>query len=397
MIKYLLSLLLVSSSLLAQTNLTALSLEEALARVTNSSPALKEAAALVEAARARSRAITFPNPELVARVENAPLRGSGSPDYLAGVSQSIPLGGRIAATREVELANFTHAEKQAHLTLLQVRRKTHSAFATALYSAEALQLASNSLHDAQSILKIAKQRVSAGDMVQSDLGASEAEVLQAQLNLDRAAHLHHHALHVLEVALAIPDLSSVSLQGDLKQVIGIDDINSLVTEFRAAEAISQAEVDRQKARLKAVRAERIPDLNVELLYRRMGAGDQDGVDVGLRLPIPFSKGASAKTAAARAELTAAEAQLEKTRSQNELEEHEIRAHLETALRSSKMLLTEILPRAQKSLQIQTLRFEAGDLSYFDLLPIRRELVRVQQTYLQSLREIIEAWTTFSNH
>lgn len=395
------ALSLASLCVFAQTNDPAkLTLERAVHLAVENSPQLREAQALVTAARERSRSIgSFPNPEAVARMESAPLQGNTTrnAEYVAGVSQTIPLGGRLSAARASDILNATQAEKQAELTLFQVRRNVHSAFATALFADEAARLQSNSLQDAQSALHIAKIRLETGDAIPDDVARIESETLQAQVELNRAHHIQEHARRILAAAIGTPNAHAFTLAGELDDLLGISIIDALVAELKTTETISETDVLRQEARLTLARKERIPDLNLDLFYRRLEETKRDAFDVGFRIPIPIFSRSAQKIRAARADVTAAEARLENTRVQSRLQEHELRAHLETALQSANLLKNEIRPRADKILQTASTRYQAGDMSLSELLPRRKEWLAVQQSYLDSLREILEVWSISSAH
>src|SRR5688572_1448744 len=81
-----------------------LTLEQAIELAEQNHPDLAEARALSDAAKARrAQAGKLPNPEAVARIESAPFNGrtADSAEYVAGVSQAVPVGGRLSASREV--------------------------------------------------------------------------------------------------------------------------------------------------------------------------------------------------------------------------------------------------------------------------------------------------------
>jgi cobalt-zinc-cadmium efflux system outer membrane protein len=318
----LVALSLASLCAFAQTNGPAkLTLERAVHLAIENSHQLREAQALVTAARERSRNVgLFPNPEAVARMESAPLQGNTTrnAEYVAGLSQTIPLGGRLTAARDSEILNVTQAVKQAELTLLQVQRNVHSAFATALFADEAARLQSNSLQDAQSALRIARIRLETGDAIPDDVARIESETLLAQVELNRAHHIQEHARRIFAAAIGTANAHAFVLEGELDHLLGISTIDALIAELKAAESLSETDLQRHEARLTLARQERIPDLNLDLFYRRLEETKRDAFDVGFRIPIPVFSRSAQKIRAARADVTAAEARLENTRLQSRL-------------------------------------------------------------------------------
>ena len=57
--------------------------------------------------------------------------------------------------------------------------------------------------------------------------------------------------------------------------------------------------------------------------------------------------------------------------------------------------TEILPRADTVLKAAEARYSAGDMSLTEVLPVRRDWAAVQLTYLESLRDVMQAWAALT--
>jgi cobalt-zinc-cadmium efflux system outer membrane protein len=187
------------------------------------------------------------------------------------------------------------------------------------------------------------------------------------------------------------------LEGNIDDLLGVPIIESLLKEFDAQESIAAAHTEVQSARLKLAKKERIPDVNVELLYRRIEASKQEAVDVGIRIPVPLFSKSKQKINAAKADLAASEARREVTRNERAVQEHELRAHLDHAIKESQLIKNELRPRADRVFKAATARFDAGDISISELILARREWLAIQTDYLQSLRQIAAAWSLASGH
>src|SRR5262245_41958107 len=113
-----------------------LTLDGALAMAERLHPDLTEAKAMVEAAEGRTRqAGAFPNPDAIARMEQAPFNGRtlGEAEYLAGVAQPVPLGGRLGKAREAERLERERRVRELEVKRRDLLKRVHNAFATALY------------------------------------------------------------------------------------------------------------------------------------------------------------------------------------------------------------------------------------------------------------------------
>jgi cobalt-zinc-cadmium efflux system outer membrane protein len=160
-------------------------------------------------------------------------------------------------------------------------------------------------------------------------------------------------------------------------------------------ALADADLRARQARVDLTKAERIPDVRVELLYRRLEASRQDAFDVGVSIPIPLFDRNQGRVREARAEVAAAEARSRSTRNTLGVRLHEAHAQLTTALAASRALKTDILPRADIVLKSADARYNAGDISLNEVLPVRRDWAAVQLTYLESLRDVMQAWAELS--
>ena len=131
--------LLESASILAATdtkNFDSLTLEQALAIAERQHPQLAEAHALVEAGAARAQQVgALPNPDLIVGAQHLPLQtgASNQREYVAGVAQPIPLGGRLSKAREAELLDREVRSRGLEDIRRDLRKRVHGAFAIALY------------------------------------------------------------------------------------------------------------------------------------------------------------------------------------------------------------------------------------------------------------------------
>lgn len=373
-----------------------LSLVQALAMAEHLQPELAVAKAMVDAAEGRARqAGVLPNPELIAGAEQIPLRegGASEKEYIAGIAQTIPVGGRLSKAREAEQLARTGQERALEAKARDIRRRIQSAFATALYQAKAREAETQVLGNAETLLATTRARVEAGDLLREDLARAEMEVARAKVGAQRASSLHQQALVGLASAIGDPGLEVKSLVGDLEAAFEIPALESIVASLDShpQNAQAQAEARASSARLDAARAERIPDVRVEVLYHRLEASHQDTVDLGLSIPLPIFNRNQGRIREARAEAAAAEARARMTRNELTARGREAHVQLSAALANSRTMKDEVLPRADFVLKAAEARYAAGDIGLAELLPVRRELASVQLGYLESLRDVMHAW------
>jgi outer membrane protein TolC len=165
-----------------------------------------------------------------------------------------------------------------------------------------------------------------------------------------------------------------------------------VRRVRSSTAVADIAV--QRARIDLAETQRIPDVSLELLYRRI-SDVENTVDVGLRVPIPLFNRSQGSIREARADFVAAEARARAARHALALELQTAYGTLASAIAAAQLLRDEILPRAESVLQSAETRYASGDISLAELLPIRRDWTRVRLEYLDALQHVMQAWAALS--
>lgn len=379
-----------------------LTIEDAVNIALTNHPHLAEALANVEASKAREQSAgKFPNPEAVVRMESAPTRAqtTSRAEYVAGISQPIPLGNKRAAARAVEEAQTAVRAKEYESAALELTRNVRNAFATALFTAEVLHAQTNLVATVQEMIRITKARVDAGDLPPADLARVQAEEAEQRLSASEAAAAHREA--TMALAAAMGDFRTViaSLDGRLEEILNLSELKAAAGILESHPAIVGMEnaVAAQQARVRLANAERIPDLNLDLLYRRLQETREDAFDVGVSVAIPIFDSGRRRVQEAASELRAAEARLEKARNELGRELHSRELALNRAIHTASLLKEDVLPKIETSLRATQARYAAGDVALSELLLVRREASAAQIRYLYALRDVMESWAALKLH
>ncbi len=375
-----------------------LTLAQALARLDAGHPELAASRGLVEAAEGRAeQAGLLPNPLLNLRVENAPWSSGSTRDqaeYVAGLTLLLPVSGRLGAAEEVGARDVDRRLQALAARRLELHAQARGAFATALSLERAAAVQAQTVDLATRAVELLQARVRAGDAVPADLARVEIEATRARLEQQRVQSLRQQALVALATALGDPGLPVTSLAGDLEETLELPALEDLVARLERNPRLkaAQAEVALQAARLELAKTERVPDVVLDLFYRRLEESDQHAFDVGVGIPLPIFDRNQGAIRSLRAEQLAATARAEATR--NELVREVRSAHLRLgrALFAAGVLREELLPRAQTVLDSAEARFAAGDASLVEVLPIRRDWASLQLDYVDALREVMVAWS-----
>jgi cobalt-zinc-cadmium efflux system outer membrane protein len=193
--------------------------------------------------------------------------------------------------------------------------------------------------------------------------------------------------------LGEPGLRIGAVEGPLETALDLPTLENVLAALERGPqaALARSEVESARARVEAARAERIPDVTLDLFYRRIGASDMDAFDVGLTLPLPLFDRQQGRLRAAKAEVREAEARASSLRGDSVRRVREAHVKLSEALGHARWVRDEILPRAETILKAAETRHAAGDMSLVDVLLIRRDYAAARLARLEALREVMEAW------
>lgn len=387
------AILLLLSSLsgaFAAAPLTNLTLTAALELAERQSPSLAETRAQLTAAEGRlQQATRLPNPEAIVRVESAPR----DPAFLVGASQRVPLGKRMAAAREVHERERDSLQHEVAGKAREVRRRAHGAFATALFADEAHRLSVRLVDAAAETARLARVRATAGDAAADETERAELELARARGDLARATALREQAFAALSATLGTPRSAVQSLSGSLDVGLELPVLEGIVVDLSAHPALAQAQSETAAAQAGVVlaRAERVPDLTFELLFRRDEATKRNGFDVGFSVPLPVFDRNQGREKEARAQQTAAEARAVRTQADLETDLRAAHGELAASLAHARQLQSEVLPRLARLASLTETRVSAGDATFADLLPLQRESAATHLARLEALRDAHQAW------
>jgi cobalt-zinc-cadmium efflux system outer membrane protein len=376
-----------------------LTLAEALALSDRVHPEL--ALGQAQIARAEGRALQaglFPNPDLVARVESAPLTAhlTEQAEYVIGVSQTVPLGKRLPLARRVELLDRDRLTHELTGKRLEIHMRVQSAFATALYWQRVIQTREDDVRSATNNVTLAQARLAAGDTIPAEVAQAEVELRRAELERDKATSSAAQSVKTLAAAMGDVTLDVRSLEGVLDEALVAPPLSSLTARLDESPLLvaAAADITVQRAHMDLVESQRTPDVNVDLFYRRLGE-TENAFDMGVRLPLRLFDRGQGRRQETRAELSAAEARAHVLRNELFLRVQTAHQKLERAIAAATRLREDILPRAEHVLQAAEARYRAGDTGFSELLPVRRDWTRVRLEYLETLHEVMQAWAELS--
>jgi cobalt-zinc-cadmium efflux system outer membrane protein len=357
-------------------------------------PSLARAQALVAAARGNwVQAGLYPNPEVGYLGQQL---GSGGEAEQHGIlfEQEFVRGGKLALDRAVAEQETVRAEQQYAAQLQRVLTDVRIAFYEALLAQRRLELS-------RELTNIGRQAQSASEQLQRGGELSRADVLQAQLELERAqieqtnAENRHAAVwRSLTAVIGAPQMPPSVLNGDLEGIspnlTWESSLHRLLTTSPEI-AAAVANIDRARLALEREAVEPIPNVTVQgVVMQDNGIGGKTDGNLQLTFPLPLWNKNQGAIRRAEAELAAAQRAL----GQVELDlQHRLAPVFEryaSAAAQVERYRERILPAAQESLGLIRQVFEAGEVPYLNLLNAQRTYSQANLSYLDSLREFQSA-------
>jgi outer membrane protein, heavy metal efflux system len=366
-----------------------LTLEAALARARERSPAILSARARVDEARGRLRGASAlrDNPELESAAGRR-ARDLAPTDLEVGLSQTFELGGRRGARIAGAEAGVARALASADDALRAVFRDVTATFFRTVHAEQRVGAARAAETFAAEVHRIAERRFAAGDIAALEVNVAASALARARSEVRAAEAARVGALGELRILLDIETDEPLGVAGELLEPRVFDagelTIRALARpDVRALEAeLREAEADSRLARGYAW-----PDVSPGVKFER-----DEGERVlwaGLTVTLPvFNRGqeleavSDARAARIRGEL---EALRRAVRNQvtTAVESYRLRVQAAEELRSTLAALDDNEALARRS-------YEVGQIGLAELLLVRRETVETRLALLDRLLEAVEA-------
>lgn len=371
----------------AETSLT-LDQLEGIALANN--PSIAEAAAAVQALHGRYMQAGLPNNPTAGYVASE--IGNEGEGGQQGIffGQEFIRGNKLGLSQAVVAQEIRRAQQQLEAATLRTQtdvRLGHFELLVAQRREEiARQLAENSGRGLNAVTALAEAQEASGvELLQAEIEVQTAEALvqNAQTNVEGAWRR-------LAAVLGDPSLPRARVAGELDDARPLAEYETIVARTIEASpqvAAAYAEVDRSRWAIERARAEGVPNVTAQGQLQYDFASDDAiaGVQVGLPLPVyNWNQGGVqeavgeyrvAQQAARRVELS-----LERQLAQSYQDYVGARQRVDR-------YASEVLPRAQRSLDLTRSGYSNGEFTFLELLTAQRTYYQTNLVYLDSLSEM----------
>lgn len=366
-------------------------------------PTLAQSESAIRAAEGRMKqAGLWPNPVVGYLGEEFAFRAfRQKSEHFFFIEQAIPLGGKLAKSRQVAEKGLRQADAEAAAQRARVLNSVRILFYEALAAQLRVDLRSELARIAREAVQTTSELLNIGQADRPDYLESEIEAEQVEIELTGARTDLEQAWGLLTAAIGKPDLELKRLSGDLEEAIPSFNqasvTASLVTESPEVKS-AMAQIERARAAVARAKAARYPDLflrggvgySTELLSTGSGLPDRPTgleatVEVGVTLPI-FNRNQGG-IASAEAELVLAERELQRLQLALRATLSQVFGEYRKAARKVERYRETILPNAQKAYDLYLASFRKMAAAYPQVLIAQRTMFQTRERYLDALVEM----------
>jgi cobalt-zinc-cadmium efflux system outer membrane protein len=373
-----------------------LTLDDAIAAAVQHNMDLRAARYAVDQARARvEQAGLRPNPQLeLAANSDRPFHNQGAYSASIGVSQALPMGGRLDRQRDLARVDVALAQAQ----LQQAALKLAGDVAAGLYRVQALdeqiRLRDQLMGYDQQLVSVTHNRFKAAEVSELDVNAARLDLqrlsqertalqtqrttLLAQLN----QLLGRDAAQPVEVAGAAPEGAPLA---------GLDALQQAALQARPDLREAELGVDRARADHALARAERREDWTVGVGIEQgrsvvEGAppqGSDRTVGITLSIPLPLSNRNQGRIAETTSAIDQARARVAALRMGIRNEVAADRVEVQRLQASLDSYAHDMLPLSERNVQLAQKGYRQGLVPIVDVIQAQRQLGELNAAWLDA--------------
>lgn len=382
-------------------NETQLSLGQILQYAMTNAPDIAVGQAGVEVGRSEVEAVSplLPSdPVLSGSVGRRWQDGSGSGvDYSVGLEQEVDVVGRRGARLRAARSELNARQAELLARRWSVHHQVHGAYHQAIVARERTEAAQRVLSFAERLVKIAHQRLAAGETSPLPARLAEAELAQARQGVLAADSDYHRIRLDLARVAGWQEPELLTPKGTLAAPETPPSAQSLIGRARREQPALRAARERllaAESQLSAAQRQSWPNPTFGILYEseaQLGPAPQQILSGTLSVPIPLWVGGSPDSARARGRIAEAGAQERAIAKTLGAQIVQARQRADASAKRARLYGTEILPNLEANLDLLQKAFELGEIDILQVMVAQERFLRIQQDALQSFADYYAAW------
>ncbi|TCP25009.1 outer membrane protein TolC [Tenacibaculum skagerrakense] len=305
------------------------------------------------------------------------------------------------------------SEQAKEKTELATREAVINAYGNVLVAEESVRILERNKKVNDRLLKGARLGYQNGLAEQEDVERFEISEGNIISNIRNAKRMVEIAYEYLNVALGNPVDTKLTLTETLEDLVLVNsDLELLTQSFDLDNHIDYriAENNRESNRLllKLEKSKALPSVNAFINYSRLANAEdftffdssQQWIStsvfgLGINVPIFSSLGRTAKTKQAEIALESSDIRLEETKQKLNLQIKQARSQYQLSIENYSTAKKN-LALAERIEKKQTIKFDEGVTTSFELLETRNQLYTQQNNYLQAMLNIISSKANLDN-
>lgn len=334
----------------------------------------------------------YPNPALLAQIEEYPTKDGGSLEdskRVVGVALPIVVSGRIGAATAL-------AEKERDVAAIRYiwRRReilgtVQKAFVAFLAARQSAVLARETRDLAKTFHTVTDDRFRAQAVPEMELLKSAVNLAKAEIDLKLVEKESAVSLKALHAAIGNVDFPKETFAGELGFKFTSPSLEALRGQVLASHPLLEAATRHKEAaelERDLARSERIPDPSLEILGGRDGE-DASILEAGISIPLPLFNRNQGRIAGAEARIRQAEFEVDAVRNSLLLNLNEAFQTFAVAQERVAVYRDDILPKAERALAQTTEGYRQGKFSFLDVLDAQRTLAEARIAYAAGLADL----------
>ena len=367
-----------------------LTLEQALATAYERSPLL--AAARNEAASSEgqlTQAGVIPNPSIEVGIDD---NRRTTRTTTTTLSMPVELGGKRAARIKAAGLARDVAQRDLSSARADLRAAVIAAFFDVAVAQETVRVSQGAVEIAQSALRLAERRVAAGKAPPLESSKARVELANSRIEAraaDSALQAARRKLGQLWGAPQ-PDFAQVGADlGTLPRREAIDDLQAALATSPRMEA-GRLSVEMGRAQLEVEKSKRYPDITLSAGVARDNEQGRNKAQFGVAIPLPLFDRNQGNVYSATMQSYKAQDMYRELESRLTADLLQSVSQFDLAANSAREYRATVLPGAAEAYDSARKGFEAGKVSFLEVLDAQRTLSQGNIGYLNVLASAYQA-------
>ncbi len=371
-----------------------LSVEDAIRLGIANTPSLRRAGYRVDIAAGRVlQAGLYPNPSFAFAAEGLGADGGAGGETIYRLEQEIVLGGKIRRAREVAEADRLAAQAGFVAEEFDVAARVTRAYFNAVAAQDRLRSRREMLDLSERLLRAVATQVDAGSATEPDRLRAEVVREQAEIEYETASADAKAAIRQLGVTIGVDNSIQLALStrpDALPNFPDRDEIVAMALDTNSRVSRARIAIERAGRAHELARAEAVPNLIASIGPRFSDIDNETTMDVGLGIELPLFDRNQGNIHAALAERLSSAAQLREVQLELIGEVSQAWSAYESARLTIGRYRDQLLPKAERTLDLTRQAYERGKADYLRLLDAQQVVIESRIAYIDALARLQES-------